>query len=176
MRSAGVMKGAKKTKAGKPKVKASPVQRAQGCEEIAELQKVHVNTVRLWIGDGCPASKDGAEWLLNDEEVNGWLLANNRKTTPGRPPKPKAPAPEGMDGDKDYWLARKYKIQCLKEEGELVDKQAYRQLWIGEVQTIKGKCRGLGASLAPGCVGLDAAEIQGVIDGRVEQVFRELAE
>lgn len=154
-----------------------PPKREQTPQEIAEILGVNELTIRRsWIKAGCPHSRRKGKIFLNDGETQAWLKENDRSTKPGRPPEAKDPLPEGMEGDKDYWLARKYRSQCLKEEGRLVDKDEYRLHWMQEVAIIKNKCRGMGAALAPSLVGVDAAEIQTKIDQRVEQIFRELSE
>lgn len=158
------------------KSKRKRVKREHTADDIAEIQDVHVKTVRQWVKDGCPASRSGRKYRFNDVEVDGWLHETNHKTTPGRPAQAKEPVPPELEGNKDYWLARKYKIQCLREERELVNRAEYRAAWMTELATVKNKCRGIGAAMAPQLVGLDAAEIQGRIDERIEQIFRELAE
>jgi hypothetical protein len=155
----------------------STIKREHDAKEIGEIFDVNDETVRRWAADGCPHRRDTKRKIfLNDGEVRAWLEAEGKSAAPGRPPKPRQEIPDDLGGNRDYWLARKYRNQCLEDEKRLVDKEKYRALWINEVVTIKNKCRGLGAGIAPQCVGLDAGEIQGIIEGRIEQIFRELSE
>lgn len=149
------------------------LKREQSAADIAEVFGVNPETVGSWGKDGCPSSRRGRRVYFNDGEVQAWLTANKRSTRPGRPPKEK---PEtNKEDDKDYWLARKYRIQCLREEGQVVGIEDIEQ-WISEhVGTAKNKLNGLGASISPQLEGRDTAERQTIIEKRVREILEELS-
>jgi hypothetical protein len=159
----------------KAQQKKTVIAREQTTQEISEVFSVHAKTVRQWVADKCPHSRKKGVIYLNDGEVQHWLTSTGRKTTPGRPAEEKTPIPDDLGGDKDYWLARKYRRQCLEDEGLLVDLQDVRR-WIHEhIGTAKKKLLGLGAALSPLMEGRDAAERQAAIDARVEEILNELS-
>ena len=61
-------------------------------------------------------------------------------------------------------------------EKQLVNKAEYRGLWQKELRMMKNKFSDFASSIAPKCVGIDAGEVQGIIDTRIKQIFRELSE
>ena len=149
--------------------------RQQSVAEIAEIQDVHPKTVRQWIAAKCPASRRGRAFRLNDGEVQHWLDENKRTTKPGRPAEEKPPVPAELGGDKHYWLARKYRRECLLKEGELIEVQGVRQWILDHVTVAKNKMIGLGAALASMLEGRDEAERQTIIDKRVDEILNELS-
>ena len=160
----------------KPKLKAKPapkLKRDQTAEEIAEIFDIDIQTVRLWCRDeGCPHGKDGRELRLNDAEVRHWMTETNRTGKVGRP---KPPPPENPEDSKDYWLARKYKIQCLREEGKLVDKEEYRRAWLDQVFVAKSAFLRMPAEVAASLVGHEAPDIERILSSRVEGIMRQLS-
>ncbi len=144
-------------------------------DELAEIHGVHVKTVRAWVRDGCPHTKRGGAFLFNEDEAAAWLFKTERKLTPGRPAEPKTPVPPELEGDRDYWLARKYRLQCLKEEGRLLDVDEVKQ-FVGELLSVfRNNWAGYGAGIVPRLQGRDAAEQQGILDARSEELFSNLA-
>lgn len=104
------------------------------------------------------------------------MRKNNLTGEPGRPAAPGGEDLEAVRIRKETAMAVNWEHRNREIEKITVNKEEYRRHWMNEIVTIKNKCRGLGASIAPGCVGRDAGEIQGIIDGRVEQIFRELGD
>lgn len=141
----------------------------------AEIFDVHVKTVRRWPADGCPHEKRNGRYYFNEDRCNRWLHETGRKTTPGRPPNPREPVPPEMEGDKDYWLARKYRHQCLEAESKVIDVGDVKSDWGEKITIAKNKFIALGAAVAPQCEGHDAATIQGIIEDRVNGILVELS-
>lgn len=156
------------------------MKRDQTVADIAEVFNVNEESVRRWCAQGMPHKKVGRIIKLNDGEVQAWLSENNRSAKPGRPPKQVDPeadkATEELGGDKDYWLARKYRLQCLKEEGKLVDREEYKAEWMRRIQAAKSKLIGMPAEIAPALYGQEVASIEHQLRERIEQIIREIAE
>lgn len=76
--------------------------------------------------------------------------------------------------DKDYWLARKYRNQCLVEEGRLIDRNVYRSEWMSRIATAKNKLIGMPGQIAPSLVGQDVGDIEHILRDRIETIIREI--
>jgi hypothetical protein len=146
--------------------------------EAADELSVSVESIRNYIERGCPHDKNGPGKAntFDATEVAAWMRKNNLTGEPGRPTTAASEDLESVRIRKETAMAVNWEHRNKEIEGVTVNKDEYRRHWMSEIVTIKNKCRGLGASIAPGCVGRDAGEIQGIIDGRVEQIFRELSE
>ena len=160
-----------KRSAKKPKPAPKQPVRKQSPEEIADAFDVHHNTVRKWPAAGCPHSRVKGKLLFSLDEVNKWVRETKRKTTPGRPPKPKpeGPPPGDSSTDKDYWLARKYKNQCLREEGELVNvSEALR--WFADVLSkYAASLNNTPAAVIPRLQGLTPGEQEAVLRDHLDE-------
>lgn len=150
--------------------------RTQAATDIAEIFDVHLKTVHGWRKDGCPHGKRGRDYLYNDGEVQAWLTANNRNTKPGRPaPAKDTTAADDLGGDKDYWLARKYKNQCLQDEGRLVPAEEVAAAGAEAINAFQRRLAGGGAILAVQTEGRDTAERQEIIDKWHDDILADLA-
>ncbi len=141
----------------------------------AEEIDVTPDTLQRYTQEGCPCNRGGRGKpnQYDPAEVMAWMKANGKTGKVGRP------VDESLNDArlrKESAMAENWELRNKQILGETVNKEEYRRHWMSEVITIKNKCRGLGASVAPGCVGQDAGEIQGIIDTRVEQIFKELSE
>jgi hypothetical protein len=154
---------------------ASRVKRQSSADDIAQTFSVNEQTVRRWAGDGCPHLRDAGRLLFNEDEVNKWVRDTKRKTTPGRPPKPKEPVPEGLEGDKDYWLARKYRNQCLREEGKLVDVSDVERWLTAMLGVATQQLNNLAAAVVPRIQGMTPAEQEHEIQEAVDACRRSIA-
>jgi phage terminase Nu1 subunit (DNA packaging protein) len=154
---------------------ASGVKREKTAEDIAQVYSVNEQTVRRWVKDGGPASRrDGKLWF-NEDQVNRWVHETGRRTTPGRPPKPKEPVPPELEGDKDYWLARKYRNQCMREEGKLVD-VADVERWLSGMAAVVGqKLTNLPAAVVPRLQGQEPAEQEVILREAIDDARRSIA-
>lgn len=147
------------------------IQRQQSADEIAEVFSVNLETVHGWARDGCPNDKPGKAYRFNDGEVREWLQKNNRQTKPGRPRKTDKPATEE---DKDYWLARKYRIQALAAEGEYVSLAELASEVSQVLTTLRNSMQGLPAKLAVALEGRNAAERQAYTESEIERTLNEV--
>lgn len=151
------------------------LKREQTTDDIAEIFDVHIKTIQQWARDGCPHDKKrGRDYAFNDSEVQHWLVENNRTAKPGRPKTQQAAA--NPEETKDFWLARKYRVQCLREEGTLVDRFAYRKAWMDQVLTAKYAFLRLPGEVSGQLVGLDAQDIDRILTDRIESIIRTLAD
>jgi phage terminase Nu1 subunit (DNA packaging protein) len=149
--------------------------RSLSAEEIAAVFDVHVKTVRTWPRDGCPHSKRGKAYAFSEDEVNKWIRDTGRRTTPGRPPEPKSDATVEQEQDKDYWLARKYRIQCLREEGKLIDAGEVQRQWASVAAVTRNRLEMIPAQTAPQCEGRTAVEIQAIFEQRIREALTSLS-
>lgn len=166
------------SKRRKKRRKPKASDRVSNVSECAEAIGINDETLRDYVQRGCPHDKGGVgkSNLFDPTEVAAWMKANNLTGKPGRPVEAGSDQLESVRVRKETAMAVNWEFRNSTLEGELVNKAEYRRHWIAEVQTIKNKCRGLAAAVAPACVGLDAGEIQGLIEDRMGQIFRELSE
>jgi hypothetical protein len=151
------------------------VKRDSSAEDIGQVFDVNEQTVRRWAADGCPSTRRAGKLWFNEDEVNVWIRDNGRKTTPGRPPKPKSPAPADLEGDKDYWLARKHRIHCLKAEGQLVEVSEVERWLSGMAAVVGQKLTNLPAAIVPQLQGHDPAEQEVLIRQAIDDARRSIA-
>jgi phage terminase Nu1 subunit (DNA packaging protein) len=144
--------------------KTKGLHRKQDSDEIGEVFDVNEQTVRKWIREGCPASKTKDGYRLNDGEVQDWIARTNRKITPGRPPKERPPMPAELGGDKDYWLARKYRVQCLKEEGEVFPASEVADALVTIASTFRNALSGSAPKMALQMEGRNTGERQELLE------------
>lgn len=156
------------------------LKRTQTVEEVAEILGVHPDTIYAHVRSKekkLPHSRKGRRILLNAEEIASWGKANRVTWKPGRPTEtPDSPDLEAARLRKENALASKYELQVSREKKELVLLSDVKATFAEEVSRAKGRFMGLGAEVASACEGLDAAGIQGVIDGKVELILRELSD
>ena len=146
--------------------------RTQTVQEIAELRNVDEQTVGNWAKQGCPHSRRGTRPYFNEGEILAWLQSQGRTGAPGRPGE-KAVHDENS---KDYWLARKYKNQCLRDEGQLIDVDAVRAWAAKHFGTFKGRLLGFASGVTPQLDGRDGAERQSIIETQIHDILNELAD
>lgn len=152
-----------------------PVNRDQTAEEVAEILDTNEQTIRRYAAEGCPHSRRKGRLFFNDGEVRAWMEANNKTGRPGRPVEPKAPAPPELEGDKDYWLARKYRVQCLQAEGELIPRDDVKQVNANICGAFRSGVLALPPKLAVQLEGLNAGERQEVLHSELTHLLDELS-
>lgn len=153
--------------------------RALSRDELADELDLHADSIKRHHTrpNPPPHSKRKGRCCYNAAEYLAWMQSEGLTGQQGHQGDPSAsPDLEAARLRKENALASKYELQVARERDQVVEKAPYRAAWIAEVHTIKNKCLGLGAAVAPACYGQDAGEIQRIIDERVQQIFRELAE
>jgi phage terminase Nu1 subunit (DNA packaging protein) len=139
---------------------------------------VRIQTVHDWAKRGCPHTpgrgRKPARYDL--AEVAAWLKANNLTGQQGRPTDiPDSPGLEEARLRKENALASKYELQVAREKRDLVPADEVKTVFMEEVNRAKSRLNGLPADVAGACVGLDAGEIQTILQGRVDQILNDLA-
>jgi phage terminase Nu1 subunit (DNA packaging protein) len=77
---------------------------------------------------------------------------------------------------KENALAEKYELQVERERGELLVAERVERDWLQSAQVIRNKLIGLPASVAPQLEGMTAAEMQTLLETRVNEILNELAD
>jgi len=159
-----------------PKPATKYPKRDQTADEVAEILDQNERTIRRWASEGCPhtvSQAQGKPLMFNDGEVQAWATANNKTGKPGRPKS--SAVPVGLENDKDYWLARKYKNQCLRDEGVLVDRAEIISELSQLVQTAKNQLLGGPSQLAPRCYGQDVPTIERILSEWLEPTINRIS-
>jgi hypothetical protein len=142
-------------------------------QDAADELDLSIETVRRDIKDRhCPCSMRAGRYYVNVPEYKAWRDEQGLTGERGRPPKESGDA----QNEKDKWLARKYRVQALREEGAVVpfdDVEAWTNDHFG---TMRDRLMILGDELAPQLEGRDAKERADIINGRVREILNELAE
>jgi hypothetical protein len=113
--------------------------------------------------------------MFDAGEVAAWMRANNVTGDPGRPTSPGSAEFEAARIRKELAMAVNWEHRNAEIEAATVNRAEYRQHWLAQLAVIKSKVRELLLGVAVECVGIDAGEIQSLIDGRIEQIFKELS-
>jgi phage terminase Nu1 subunit (DNA packaging protein) len=139
-------------------VKSAKVRSTRTAEiqECCDALGISPDLLRDYVARGCPHDKGGPgkSNRFDPTEVAAWMRSNNLTGKPGRPVEAGGEDLESVRIRKETAMAVNWEYRNKQLEGELVNKEEYRRLWIGEVQTIKNKCRGLGSSLGAGAGGV----------------------
>lgn len=151
------------------------IEREQNPEEIAEIFTVSVRTVYTWIKDGCPKSQKKKQYFLNDGEVQNWIESTSRQLTPGRPKQNGVTAADSEPGqDKEYWLTRKYKRECLVAEKNLIPRDDVIS-WIRDNYTLlKGRLLALPATIVSAIAGHDEPKQERLIAEEINVALDDL--
>jgi hypothetical protein len=151
-----------------------PVKREQTPEEIAEIFTVALRTVYAWIKDGCPHTKSKNKYLLNDGETQNWIDSTGRKLTPGRPKKTDAMGDDDSSQDKEYWLARKYKRECLVAERNLYPRDDVLAWIRSSYAMIKGRLIALPPTIVSAIAGHDEAKQERLVADEINLALDDL--
>jgi phage terminase Nu1 subunit (DNA packaging protein) len=163
------------SRAKKRAAKPAKVERKLTREELAAELDVHQETIGRYDRDGAPHERRGRSNFYDPAEYHAWMRANSKSGEDGRPRAKSSPDLDAARLRKENALAAKYEMDVGERERALVPVADVKR-WIGErVGATKNKLIGLGAAVTPQLEGLDAAERQAVIDGRVREILEELA-
>ena len=144
--------------------------------EAAAHFAVSVRTLRSWRESGCPGERGRyslaaiADWY---EERQGGSRSRNG-TAAG------AGDPEGDEDGLSYWdtrfrraRARIHELDLQIRSGEAVATSAVHQAFVGRALEIRRAFLGMGRSLGPAVVGLEAQEVSRIIDKHVRDLMLE---
>lgn len=92
-------------------------------KQIADLFRVHVNTVDAWIRAGLPYRKDGREYRFDLADVIAWHH-QFISSAPGD-----LPSHAEASRRKEFYQAELKRLQFETAEGRLLDKERVIQFW-----------------------------------------------
>jgi phage terminase Nu1 subunit (DNA packaging protein) len=147
-------------------------------QDVADALDVRIQTVHDWAKRGCPHTpgrgRNPARYDL--AEVASWMKDNKLTGRQGRPAESEdSPDLEKARLRKENALASKYELQVARERRTLVPTDEIKELFMEVVSRAKSQMSGLPADVAGACVGLDAGDIQVLLESRVTQILNDLA-
>jgi len=158
----------------KAKKRQAGPQRTATAQEISDMLDVTKMTISRWVEEGLPCDNDGGGRMFDAGEVMTWAKANNKTLQRGRP-SPNDPILLQLRIEKERELVERFRRENKFAAGLLIDAAEEERRVASLIVALRNKFSGLGAALAATLAGLDAAEIQSLLDGRVEQILREFA-
>ena len=167
LRLAAEVEKAKKRQAGP--------QRSSTAQEICDLLDVSKMAITRWVKEGLPCDDTGDQRMFDAAEVMAWLRREGKSCTPGKPLTKQNEVLLPIRIRKENALVEKYERENKQAAGLLIDAAEEERRVASLIVALRNKFCGLGAALAATLAGLDAAEIQTLLDGRVEQILREFA-
>jgi hypothetical protein len=112
---------------------------------------------------------------FDESEVAAWMQANGITGDIGRPAEESNDELKALKARKELALVLRYERENSVADGKLIDAVEEQQRDVAKVTAARHKLGGLGSSLAPQLAGLDASEIQTLIDSEIERVLDELS-
>lgn len=155
--------------------------RTTNLQDLGDELDLHPNTLRRWCNlnqNAMPHDRgERGRMLFDVAEVRAWMERTGNDGRIGRRPGyTESGTMEKARIRKESALADKYELQVSEARKVLVDRETINREWVSRVMALKNKLLGLPAIVAPACVGLDAAEIQALLDGRITDIIRDAAE
>ena len=129
--------------------------------------------------DPAPHTKlANGQYRVDAPELAAWAKARNKTWGEmGRPVSVNAsPDLDAARLRKENALAEKYELQVERERGELLVAEKVERDWLQSAQVIRNRLVGLPASVAPQLEGMTAADMQTLLETRVNEILNELAD
>ena len=155
--------------------KANAIKHDLTRQQLADELDLHSESVTRHAAMGAPREKRGRTYYSNAGEYRAWMKANNLTGDAHRPAEGVSPDLAAAKLRKENALASRYEIEVARARGELVPLVEVKAEMGQQITTAKNKLRGLGAAITPLLEGRDAAERQGIIDNRIEEILNDLA-
>jgi len=149
--------------------------RKQTVAEAAEVLSLHPETVREFIREGCPASKQGNSFRVDAPEVAAWMKSTGHTGKQGRPSQSDSPDLEAARLRKENALAAKYELQTARERGQLVEVEALQQWLIRNLTTTKNYMLGIPAKAVVLMVGRNTAEQHSILETLIREALETTA-
>ena len=112
-------------------------------KQIADLFRVHVNTVDGWTRAGLPHRKDGREYRFDLADAIVWHHQFIASTSGDLPSHAEAKR------RREHYLAELKRLQYETAEGLLINKEKAMNAWRQVLLTVRDRFLGLPAKLAP---------------------------
>ena len=140
---------------------------------VAAFFKISARTVRYWIKDGMPITREGVYDL---QKIQEWRLSNDKRENK------KEDKNDETDKSAKFYEQeyRKYKAELAKIEyekkiGELLVRSDVEAASIQKILAVKTSLLAIPKQMTPQLVGLDAKEIEGLLKCKLEEVIKEFA-
>lgn len=158
--------------------KFSPLSEARtlSTAEMCEILDIADKTLWRWVDKGCPATRRGtAGFLFNESEVAAWMEATGHTGQAGRPPNEPTDLAEARRR-KELALAETYELRLAKERGLLLDAADVKAKWLEQIAAAKSVLIGMPASVSAQLVGMDAAQIQAILETTTRDALNRLSD
>lgn len=146
--------------------------------EILDTFGINAQTLAGWIRKGCPCTKAkgrGKQNKFDEGEVASFLKEKGLTGAVGRPGGPLSEDLAAARLRKERAMADLNEIKVAKERGTLVDIAEQERSNIQKFTVIRNKLMGLPSAVAPSITGLDAPEIERILDERIRETLIELS-
>ena len=140
-------------------------------KQIADLFRIHVNTVDGWIRAGLPHRKDGRIYLFDLGDTIAWHHQFVSSTPDDLPSRVEA------QRRKEYYQSELKRLQFETAEGLLLNKERLIQIWHVLVGTMRTRLLSMPSKLTPmlfGCHG--KPEIFVCLKTAVDEALNELSD
>lgn len=153
--------------------KTSTSKRISSVQQVSEIFEVSEVSVRRWAIAGCPCRTKNHRRFFDPIEIQTWLRENRKTCQPGRPAKEIDPQLADLEYRKQTALCEKFERENKVARGELINRADEESRDVKAIVALRNKLCGMPAALAARLAGMDQAEIQVTIDGRIEQIIDE---
>ena len=139
---------------------------------------VHPNTIKKWIDRGCPhdPAVGNKPHRLDAAEVAAWKRENGITGKVGRPSGAGGDSLDAARCRKENAMADWHEIRVARERSNLLPADEVKTQWLTHISAAKSVLLGIPAAVAPQCVGLEAGEIQSILDAHVREALTRLSE
>jgi len=149
--------------------------RDKSVDEVADILSLATRTVQKWVQRGCPHDLDGNAARLDVSEVVAWVKSQGLSMRPGRPAD-KNDKLMSIRIKREQEMLEKYQRENKQAAGLLIDAAEEEKRDVAKIVALRNKLCGLGASLSARLAGMDAVQIQTLLDSTVERILLEFAE
>lgn len=142
--------------------------------DLAEQLGVECATVRSWVKDGCPHTKEGKNLRFDPAEVVSWrrgrgMDSHNRNAGD-------SPDIDAARLRKENALATKYELHIEKEKGKVVNAAEAARAYCNLVRVLRNRVQRIGVAVATRWPGPDAGKLQAMIDEEATEALREVSQ
>jgi phage terminase Nu1 subunit (DNA packaging protein) len=159
-------------------VLSEKVRRVNTVDEVAAEFGQHANTVRKWVSKGCPCDRPGGNKpiLFDLAEVAKWRRDQGLTGDPGRPANRETGDLQSARTRKENAMADWHELRVATAKKELLPAGEVEETWTRHVLAARSEIIEIPAAVAPQLVGLDAPEIQTILEARIRAVLTKLSQ
>lgn len=146
-------------------------------EEVAQVLGIHPRTVTRYAGEGMPHDHGGGgkPHLYNLAECIEWLSVQGRNPFPDEPPAEDDGSKAGVELKLKREKARLAELDRLEREGALHETEDCRQRRLRQLWALKREFLALPRSAAPELEGRSRAEIESILQARLNGILDHFA-